>query len=200
MKRLTLFTATLMLISSIAAIASAETSIESSDDDAQRIDMEFPESQFSKALLIANFFAEHYIDPGGTDERAPDTIDPCVGSEDETVCKEDLLESARDDLTDTIVMLRVGQPSIGWGALYKLMQIAAARGISIDDLLNDLDTDGNDEFGFGELRKSLDESQLAILENTPRNLGQLKKLARENREEPDALPKKTKDKRRNKDG
>ena len=64
---------------------------------------------------------------------------------------------------------------IGFGAIFKLYAIASAMGMSVDDLLATIGTDaeGDHEFAFGQLMKSLTEEQLAAMEEGPKNLGQL---------------------------
>ena len=72
-------------------------------------------------------------------------------------------------------VLALHQQGIGFGALFKLYAIAAAKGMSVDDLLATLETnaEGEFEFAFGELKKSLTEEELAALEAGAKNLGQL---------------------------
>ena len=67
------------------------------------------------------------------------------------------------------------QQGIGFGALFKLYKLARAKGISVDDLLAAIPTNANGEreFGFGQLRKSLTAEQLAAFKSGPKNLGQL---------------------------
>jgi hypothetical protein len=67
------------------------------------------------------------------------------------------------------------QQGIGFGALFKLYKLALAKGIGVDDLLATIPTDANGEreFGFGNLRKSLTAEQRAAFEAGPKNLGQL---------------------------
>ena len=67
------------------------------------------------------------------------------------------------------------QQGIGFGALFKLYKLARAKGISVDDLLATIPTgaNGEREFGFGQLRKSLTAEQLAAFNSGPKNLGHL---------------------------
>ena len=67
------------------------------------------------------------------------------------------------------------QQGIGFGALFKLYKLAHAKGISVDDLLVSIPTgaNGEREFGFGQLRKSLTAEQLAAFNSGAKNLGQL---------------------------
>ena len=72
-------------------------------------------------------------------------------------------------------MLAHHQQGIGFGALFKLYKLARAKGMSVDDLLATIPTgaNGEREFGFGKLRKSLNAEQLAAFNSGPKNLGQL---------------------------
>src|SRR5207253_3769146 len=67
------------------------------------------------------------------------------------------------------------QQGIGFGAVFKLYKLARAKGISVDDLLASIPTgaNGEREFGFGQLRKSLTAEQLAAFNSGAKNLGQL---------------------------
>lgn len=64
---------------------------------------------------------------------------------------------------------------IGFGALFKLYNLARAKGIGVDELLASIPTDDKGEraFSFGQLRKGLTEEQLAAYEAGPKNLGKL---------------------------
>lgn len=64
---------------------------------------------------------------------------------------------------------------IGFGALFKLYQLALAQGMTVEELLATIPTgeDGEPAFGFGQLRKDLTEEEQAILEEGPKNLGEL---------------------------
>jgi hypothetical protein len=73
-------------------------------------------------------------------------------------------------------VLALHEQGIGFGALFKLYALAAVmEDTTVQDLLATIPTngDGEYEFGFGELRKSLTEDQLADLESGPKNLGQI---------------------------
>jgi len=64
---------------------------------------------------------------------------------------------------------------IGFGALFKLYQLALAQGMTVEELLATIPTgeDGEPAFGFGQLRKALTEEEQAVLEDGPKNLGEL---------------------------
>jgi len=63
---------------------------------------------------------------------------------------------------------------IGFGAIFKLYAIAAAKGVSVNDLLASIQgSNGEHDFAFGKLINSLTDSQRAALEAGPKNLGAL---------------------------
>ncbi len=63
---------------------------------------------------------------------------------------------------------------IGWGAMFKLYALARAKGVSVNDLVAaTVDADGEKDFAFGEIKKSLTPEQLAALDDGPKNFGQL---------------------------
>jgi len=64
---------------------------------------------------------------------------------------------------------------IGFGALFKLYQLARAQGMTVEELLAAIPTgeDGEPAFGFGKLRKALTDEEQAVLEDGPKNLGEL---------------------------
>ena len=72
-------------------------------------------------------------------------------------------------------VLALHEEGIGFGALFKLYAIAAAKGISVSDLLATIPTnaDGERAFAFGKMMKGLTEDEMAALEAGPKNLGQL---------------------------
>jgi hypothetical protein len=75
---------------------------------------------------------------------------------------------------------------IGFGALFKLYKFARAKGISIDELLATtlVGENGEREFRFGQLRKSLTEDQRALYESGPKNLGKLVSAASKKHHKP----------------
>lgn len=65
---------------------------------------------------------------------------------------------------------------IGYGGIFKLQAYAVALGVDVETLLAGFEVDpetGEYIFEWGELKKTLTEEQLAILEGLPRNLGQI---------------------------
>jgi len=67
------------------------------------------------------------------------------------------------------------EQGIGFGALFKLYAIAAAKGITVEELLASIPTGegGEPAFGFGQLIDGLTDDEMAALEAGPKNLGQL---------------------------
>ena len=65
---------------------------------------------------------------------------------------------------------------LGFGQIFKLKTLAIVLGTDIETLLGDAEVDpetGEIEFDFGELKKTLTEEQLALLDELPRNFGQI---------------------------
>ncbi len=74
-------------------------------------------------------------------------------------------------------VLELHDQGIGFGAIYKLYQLAVAKGITVDgpeDLLALVPTNeaGEPAFGFGKLFKSLTQEELDRLDGLHKNLGQ----------------------------
>ena len=67
------------------------------------------------------------------------------------------------------------EQGIGWGALFKLYAFARVKGVSVDALIAAATTDANGEkgFAFGEMKKALTTEELAVLDDGPKNFGQL---------------------------
>ena len=72
-------------------------------------------------------------------------------------------------------VLALREQGIGFGAIFKLYAIAKAKGMSVSDLLASIpkNADGNFEFAFGKMMKTLTVGEQAALEAGPKNLGQL---------------------------
>jgi hypothetical protein len=97
------------------------------------------------------------------------------GAQDIAQVIADAFGSSQEDV------LAMHDEGIGFGAMFKLHALAAAMGMSVDELLSTIPTDGDGgyEFGFGELRKALTDDQQAVYKSGPKNLGQLKKASKE---------------------
>lgn len=120
------------------------------DDEASP---ELSAAQQLKVELIADYFAPGFAE------------DP----EDE-----EAVEETRSSLEEHVVGLRTGDPTVGWGAMFKLMAFADAMGMTVDELLATVPiVDGEYEFSFGQMRKSLSDDELDHLGDGARNFGQL---------------------------
>jgi len=104
----------------------------------------FSEAQLWKAKLLADYVLG-------------DTADP----------------AAAEAITEVIKGLRTGEPAVGWGAMFKLLQLEKATGTSLADLL--LAAEGQDGWAFGRAFRALTPDQRKNLDDTPKNFGQLKK-------------------------
>lgn len=69
-------------------------------------------------------------------------------------------------------VLALHDEGIGFGALFKLYSIARARGMTIDELIAEVEESGGG-WAFGKLMKSLTEEEQEILDAGPKNLGEL---------------------------
>jgi len=153
MKRLALVAIAVTLFASTAAIAVADDTEVEGDTGETR---ELNEVQLRKAELLADDFGDYVVGEG----EVGDTV-----GEDAAVA----------ELTE----LRTGDKVIGWGAMFKLLQLAKAEGSSLAALLADIDTD-EDGWAFGRRFKELgDDDPRKLSDDTPKNLGQLKKQERE---------------------
>jgi hypothetical protein len=76
---------------------------------------------------------------------------------------------------------------IGYGAIFKLHAIAAAKGVTVDTLLADIEVtpEGEYKFAFGKLIKGLEdnEAEAAAFESGPKNLGQLVSAANKDKKD-----------------
>jgi hypothetical protein len=81
-------------------------------------------------------------------------------------------------------VLTLHDEGIGFGALFKLYSIARAKGMTIEELLAQIEEDGGG-FAFGKLKKSLTDEETAIFEDGPKNLGEL--VSSSNHEDGDDL-------------
>jgi hypothetical protein len=84
-----------------------------------------------------------------------------------------------DAAIDEIVELRTGDPAVGWGAMFKLLQLAKATGteLSLTEYMAEIRSEGG--WAFGRRFKELDDEQRGNLDDTAKNLGQLKQQAKE---------------------
>ncbi len=103
------------------------------------------------------------VDGNGVEE------DAAKGAQDIAQVIADAFGSSQEEV------LAMHDEGIGFGAMFKLRALAAAMGMSVDELLSTIPTDGDGgyEFGFGELRKALTDDEQAVYESGPKNLGKL---------------------------
>ena len=83
---------------------------------------------------------------------------------------EDATEEDLQASVDAILEYRTGEEKVGWGAIYKLMLLSEA-GVEVEM--------GEDGWGFGQYFKQLRDEDPEWLGDAPKNLGQLKKQARQ---------------------
>lgn len=141
----------------LSVVMIAGMGIALADDDAAPEDDEPTElnvKQFDKASMIADYLIASTEDDSGepTEEDAEAAV-------------------------EEIVALRTGEPSTGWGAIFKLVQLAKAKDMTLAELLASFD--GEDGWAFGRHFKDLEDDERARLDGLPKNLGQLKKQERE---------------------
>jgi hypothetical protein len=71
--------------------------------------------------------------------------------------------------------LALHQDGVGWGALVKLLAIAEVKGVSIEQLLADIEkVDGEYVFDFGSMRGALTAAQQEELAGMPKGVGHLR--------------------------
>ncbi len=158
MKRIAIVAIAAALFASTAAIAFADDTDEEAESESV-VTQELNDKQMMKARLLADYMIGDVV----------------VDEEDEAAVA--AAAAAADAATEEIVALRTGDPAVGWGALFKLTQLAKAYGVDLEVFLADYGE--GDEWGFGELFKNLDDDQKALLDGDAKNFGQLKKQAKE---------------------
>ncbi len=151
MRRLFIVALATTLLGSTMGIAFADDEVADGEDAESAV---ISEAQLWKARMIADYFIPE------------DAEDP---------------EGDTETLTDEVVEARTGDPAVGWGALYKVMQLWVATGEedqSLTDFIAMLEEDGG--WAFGKRFKALDDEQRTKLEEAdlPRNLGQAHKQAK----------------------
>lgn len=75
---------------------------------------------------------------------------------------------------------------LGLGSIFKLESLALALGTDAMSLLATFEVNpetGEYEFGWGQLKKTLTEDQLAVLDGLPKNLGQVVSAAKKHKHE-----------------
>lgn len=147
MKRWTTLALSGALVLSMTALAVADEV-----DDAEA-PSELNDKQVQRALSLAEFFAIR----GGDEDPE---FDP---------------EAATSDLNDSIVELRTGEDTTGWGVIYKLLLLAEYHGQDLDELAAELRADG-DGWKLGQWLKTMrQDEEWQDGSDTPKNFGQFKK-------------------------
>lgn len=130
-----------------SAAGAALADDEAAESEDTETTTELSDAQMWKAKMIADYFVEN-----------PDD------------------EVEVEELTGDILEVRTGDPAVGWGALYKLMLLSKANGMTLNDYLGTMDGDGG--WAFGKRFKDLGDDQKDLLIDTPKNLGQANKQAK----------------------
>ncbi|MCL1601088.1 MAG: hypothetical protein M3112_06085 [Actinomycetia bacterium] len=153
MKRLTILIATVALFASMATIAFADDHVETDAEAEVSEPEDFNEAEVQKLDALAGFLrADFYVG-------------------------EKLMEDNQEAAVDQIIGLRTGEYATGWGAIFKLLQLAKASERSLDELMKEIAEDGGG-WAFGRRFKDIpDPAEPA--DDAPRNFGQLKKQERE---------------------
>ena len=105
------------------------------------------------------------------DEEGSDDLD-AEGDED-SAGNQKIAEAIAEEFDVTPEeVLALHDEGMGFGAIFKLYLITRAKGITVDELLAQIEEDGGG-FAFGKLKKSLTEEEMAIFDDGPKNLGEL---------------------------
>lgn len=158
MKRIALVAVAAALFASSAAIAFADDAETETDAEETSETRELNETQMWKAIMIAGYM----------DEFLGESLEPETPS----------LEEPEPSSLDQVIELRTGDTVVGWGAMFKLIQLAELGQQSLAELLAEID--GDDEgWAFGRRFKELKDDGAESDDNAPKNLGQLKKQQKE---------------------
>ena len=178
MKRWVMLAMVVVLLGAMSAGALADDSEATGDDAGSETTKTLSDAQLFKARMIADYFA-----PSEGDDEAP-ALDVEEDESTETSCEptgDEAVEGASDAdlLCAEIVLLRTGEDTVGWGAIYKLMLLAQAWGedeeMSLDDVITRLRENSDDGgWGFGKAFKELRDEDYEW-GDTHTNLGQLNK-------------------------
>ena len=153
MKRMTILVAIVALFTSMATIAVADDHVETDAAAEVSEPEDFNEAEVQKLDVLAGFLrADFYVG-------------------------EETMEDNQEAAVDQIIGLRTGDYATGWGAIFKLLQLAKASETSLDKLLEEIAEDGGG-WAFGRrFRDIADPAEPA--DDAPKNFGQLKKQERE---------------------
>jgi hypothetical protein len=147
MKRIALVAVAAALFASTAAIAFADDTETETDIDETSETRELNETQQWKAEMTAGYMEDVLAD---------------------------WLEPEPNFSLDQVTELRTGDTVVGWGAMFKLIQLAELGEQSLTDLLAEIDAD-DEGWAFGRRFKELKDNGAESDDDAPKNLGQLKK-------------------------
>ena len=108
--------------------------------------------------------------PEEVDETADDTEASSTTNAKFLILLAEGFETSEDELTALTEM------GFGWGEVFKLNLYATALGVDVTTLIDGAEVDaetGEYEFSWGELRAGLTAEQLTLVEDLPKNLGQM---------------------------
>ena len=152
MKRIALVAVAAALFASTAAIAFADDAETETDMDETSETRELNETQMWKANMIADYM----------DELLAERLEG------------EPLEPEAPSSLEQVIELRTGDTVVGWGAMFKLIQLAELGDQSLAELLAEIDGD-DDGWAFGKRFKELKDEGYELDDDAPKNLGQLKK-------------------------
>jgi hypothetical protein len=180
MKRIAVIAAAIAMFASTAAIALADEAAESPGDEPESSEERvLNETQMWKVNILADYWlsGEEAVDVASDGEEAESAL------------------SIEEKIRAEIEALRTGEIVVGWGAMFKLMQLAklyepAMSFTEVAEMIRDSD----EGWAFGRRFKKLaeereDEAELESDDDSPKNFGQLKKQYREENGTRDKKPK-----------
>jgi hypothetical protein len=163
------------MFASTAAIALADEAAESPGDEPESSEERvLNETQMWKVNVLADYWL--------SGEEAADDSSESAETESRDGDEAGTELSIKDGIKAEIEALRTGEIVVGWGAMFKLMQLA--RLYDSDKSFTDLAEmikEADEGWAFGRRFKGLgdDEAELASAEGSAKNFGQLQKQYRE---------------------
>lgn len=161
MKRIAVIAAAIAMFASTAAIALADEPPESPEaETATSEERVLNESQMWKVNVLVDYWLRG--EEGGDESSEGGTA------------------STEPSIEEEVEALRTGEIVVGWGAMFKLMQLARAYDKSFTEVA-EMIKEADDGWAFGRRFKDLDskEAELARPEDSAKNFGQLQKQNRE---------------------
>jgi hypothetical protein len=173
LKRIAILLAAVAMFASTATIALADHEVGSDGATEDTEEREINETQQAKAELLAKFLVYDYSEDGAPAEAEEPTPQE--------------LETAAEELvttTEAIAALRTGETVVGWGAIFKLIQLYKLlpiegedgyAGQTFDMMVKEL---GDEGWAFGKRFKEYRDDLRKSTDGAPKNFGQLKKQDR----------------------